>query len=65
MFANVVHSREQCMYLQFDNSLNCCLDFEIYRNVYVVQSRIVCPGSTGMYVEDVGSAYKVQRHNCQ
>ena len=47
MLANVDHGQEQCMYLLFDNSVNCCVHFERYYNVFVVQSRIY-PGFTGM-----------------
>ena len=49
MFANVDHGREQCLYLQIDDSVNCCVHFERYHNVFVVQNRIY-PGFTGMCI---------------
>ena len=61
MLANVDHSREQCVYLLFDNSLNCGVHFAKYHNVFVVQSRSISHDFTGMYIWDAGSACEAQR----
>ena len=36
MLANVDHGREQCLYLLFDNSLNCCVHFERYYTMFLL-----------------------------
>ena len=53
MLANVDHGREQCVYLLFYNSLNCCVHFERFHNVFVVQSRSISPGFTEMLAAPV------------